>query len=221
MTFDQVVAGLNSAIEELQPQEINASWVLQNTPKLYGYIKRHIRTDNGHIDWDAVTVRLERPFQKKWVRYKKKIIRPYHNQAEVDRILSRYKDKLYTFLGYAQDGDKEVRDSMTIQLVRIAQKGNYRAEEELVQWISYITDDWIDRYPQAHKWKGYADEVPEKIRKCVHGYRYTGSFLGYLFRTLEYSARGKPPMVSLDDKILDGTKTRGEYVTTESMEVFI
>ena len=62
-----------------------------------------------------------------------------------------------------------------------------------------------------YRWKGYEDEVSDKVRVCIRCYRYTGSFLGYLFKTLEYSARGKPPMVSLDDKILDGAKTRIEY----------
>jgi len=60
-------------------------------------------------------------------------------------------------------------------------------------------------------------DIERKIKGCIRCYRYTGSFLGYLFRTLEYSARGKPPLVSLDDKILDGAKTRIEYVTTEDL----
>ena len=47
-------------------------------------------------------------------------------------------------------------------------------------------------------------------------YRYTGSFLGYLFKTLEYSARGKPPIVSFDDKIGDTGKTRIDYYVAEN-----
>jgi hypothetical protein len=215
MNFEAVIKNLNQTIEEKQPPTINASWIVKNCPKSYGYIQRNVRTDNGHIDWDTVTHALERSFSKKWVRYRKKNIRRYERRSEVDVILNRYKDKLYTFLGYAEEGDKSIHDKMTIQLVRIAQRGNICAEEELIQWVTYITDDWIDRYPQVYKWKCYSDEVPDKIRGCIRCYRYTGSFLGYLFRTLEYSARGKPPLVSLDDKILDGTKSRHEYVQAE------
>jgi hypothetical protein len=69
-----------------------------------------------------------------------------------------------------------------------------------------------------YRWKGYADEVEDKIKGCAKRYRYTGSFLGYLFKTLEYSARGKPPLVSFDDKIFDGKKTRGEYMLQETSE---
>lgn len=104
---------------------------------------------------------------------------------------------------------------MVIRLVRIGQRGNVCAQEELVQWVTYITDDWIDRYLQIYRWKGYEDEVSDKIRACIRCYRCTGSFLGYLFKTHEYSARGKPPLVSLNDKILDGNKTRIEYVRIE------
>ena len=100
---------------------------------------------------------------------------------------------------------------MIIRLVRLSQRGNILAETELLKWVKFVTDDWLDCYPQMYRWKGYEDEVPDRIRACIRCYRYTGSFLGYLFKTLEYSAYGKPPMVSLDDKILDGAKTRIEY----------
>jgi hypothetical protein len=103
---------------------------------------------------------------------------------------------------------------MLISLVRLSQKGNVRAEQEVVKWITYITDDWIDRYPQMYRWRGYADEVDGHIKGCVRRYRYTGSFLGYLFKTLEYSVRGKPPLVSLNDNIF-GDKTREEYAKVE------
>lgn len=136
-------------------------------------------------------------------------------------VLVKYKDKLYTFFAPASESDKQVQDGMIIRLVRIGQRGNICAQEELVRWVTFVTDDWIDRYPQMYRWKGYEDEVPDKIRACIRCYRYTGSFLGYLFKTLEYSARGKPPLVSLDDKILDGTKTRIQYARAEEQIVTV
>lgn len=220
MTLNQAIQQLNNILEEKQPASFSPSWVYQNSPKIYGYIWRNIRTESGTIDWDTVTRSLDRSFSKRWTRYRYKQVRPYECRNEVQVLLGKYKDKLYTFLGYAEDGDKAIQDKMVIRLVRIGQKGNILAQEELINWVTYITNDWIDKYPQMWRWKGYEDQIPDKIRGCIRCYRYTGSFLGYLFRTLEYSVRGKPPLVSLDDKILDGTKTRGEYVTTESMEVF-
>lgn len=75
-------------------------------------------------------------------------------------------------------------------------------------------NDWIEKYWQIRKWKGYTDEVEEKIVGCIRCYKYTGSFLGYLFRTLEYSARGIVPLCkySLDDPVFDGKETKINYV---------
>jgi hypothetical protein len=72
-----------------------------------------------------------------------------------------------------------------------------------------------------YRWKGYTDEIEDKIKNCIRLYRYTGSFLGYLFKTLEYSARGKPPLVSLNDLMFDGSKTREEFaVVQEDWEIY-
>ncbi|MCC7304559.1 hypothetical protein IT418_04075, partial [bacterium] len=186
----------------------------QNAPHVYRYINKNVRTENDDIDWDRITSSLDRSFCKRWVRYRQKSTRVYENQSEVDIILSKYKDRLYTFIAYATEEDKKMQSRMLISLVRLSQKGNVCAEQEVVKWITYITDDWTDRYPQMYRWRGYADEVDGHIKGCVRRYRYTGSFLGYLFKTLEYSVRGKPPLVSLNDNIF-GDKTREEYAKVE------
>lgn len=215
MNFAKAVTLLNITLIEKQPMTFSSSWIYTNVPGVYNFVRNNYRTENDLIDWDIVTKSLDRSFAKRWTRYRYKQARPYVKRSEVDAVLIKYKDKLYTFFAPATKEDKQIQDSMIIRLVRIGQRGNVCAQEELVQWVTYITDDWIDRYPQMYRWKGYEEEVPDKIRACIRCYRYTGSFLGYLFKTLEYSARGKPPLVSLDDKILDGTKTRIEYARAE------
>ena len=215
MTFRRHIKILNEILSEKQPIHFNPSWIFQNVPQVYSYIQKNIRTENDHIDWDKITSSLNRTFQKRWIRYRHKKAKLYERQSEVDLIVNKYKDKLYTFLCPSGEADKKIQQTMLISLVRIGQKGNICAQEEVIKWVTYITDDWIDRYPQMYKWKGYADEVPDKIRACIRCYRYTGSFLGYLFRTLEYSARGKPPMVSLNDKLFNGEKTLEEFAKVE------
>jgi len=138
----------------------------------------------------------------------------YENQLEVDRILTKYGDKLYTFIVPQNEDDKRIQHLMIVSLVRIGQKGNTIAQNELLKWIKFITDEWIDNYSQVRRWQGYPDEVEGIIRNCVRRYRYTGSFLTYLFRTFEYSARGKPPIYSLDKPMFDGKRTRIDYVLT-------
>jgi hypothetical protein len=214
MDFERAIKILNDILTKKNPSKISSSWILQNSPRAYRYINKNIRTENGDIDWDKVTSSLDRSFCKRWVRYRQKSIKVYENQSQVDIILSKYKDRLYTFIAYATEDDKKNQSQMLISLVRLSQKGNVCAEQEVVKWITYITDDWIDRYPQMYRWRGYADEVDGHIKGCVKRYRYTGSFLGYLFKTLEYSVRGKPPLVSLNDNIF-GDKTREEYAKVE------
>jgi hypothetical protein len=211
MDFRTAIELLNKALEEKQPSSFSSSWIFTNVLPVYQYVRKNLRNENNSIDWDSVTRQISREYQKRWTSYRYKQAQPYRRRTEVDSILERYKEKLYVFLSPADDYDKHIQDRMIIRLVRLGQRGNVCAQEELIKWVIFITDDWIDRYPQMYRWKGYEDEVPDKIRCCIRCYRYTGSFLGYLFKTLEYSARGKPPMVSLDDKIFDGAKTRVEY----------
>lgn len=206
---------LNVLFEQQDPEVINSTWIAKNAPKTYRHIYKNCRLDTGGIDWDTVTSHFERKYQKRWTWYRYKQAKKYERQSEVDLILNRYKDKLYTFIAQADESDKRIQDKMIIRLVRLSQRGNVLAEMELLKWVKFVTDDWLDRYPQMYRWKGYEDEVPNRIRACIRCYRYTGSFLGYLFKTLEYSAYGKPPIVSLDDKILDGSKTRIEYAKTD------
>ena len=119
---------------------------------------------------------------------------------------------MHVLFAPVSEEDKKLQHTLIIKLVRLGQRGNIEAKEHLLEYVTFITDDWIDRYPQMYRWKGYTDEVPDKIIGCMKRYRYTGSYLGYLFRTLEYSAYAKPKLVSLDDDILEGTMKHIEKV---------
>ena len=77
------------------------------------------------------------------------------NLVEVNKIILKYKDKLYLFLVRGTPREQEICNCMTVTLVRLAQKGNTCAKDELVKWTTYIVNDWIDRYPQIYKWGGY------------------------------------------------------------------
>jgi hypothetical protein len=215
MDFRTAIKILNKSLKEKQPKEFSSSWIINNTPDVYRYIWKNVRTENDAIDWDKVTSHLHRYLQKRWIRYRRKQIKPYEDQIEVDRIINKYRDKLYTFMAPQHEKDRHIRDRIIVALVRISQKGNILSQKELISWIRYIVDDWIDKYPQIWRWRGYSDPVEEKIEGCILRYRYTGSFLGYLFKTLEYSGKGLIPLCSLDDPFLDGAKTRIDYVVQE------
>lgn len=214
MEFGVVIKSLNQTLKEKKPIKIDSFWIETNAITVYQYICKNIRTENNAVDWDKVTSCLDRPFQRRWIWKKQKKVEYYQCRAEVEVILNKYKDKLYTFIAPINEEDKQVQHWIIISLVRIGQKGNTLAQKEIIKWVNYIVYDWIDRYPQIRKWKGYSDEIEDKIKGCIRCYRYTGSFLTYLFRTLEYSARGKPRLCSLDDPSRYGKYTRVDFLIT-------
>ena len=96
-----------------------------------------------------------------------------------------------------------MRDIISIALVRIAQKGNVIAKEEIIKLVRFTVDEWIEHYPTISPWMGYESLLPNSIEGCIRRYRYSGTFIGYLFKTLEYAGRGLRPIIaySLDDPL--------------------
>jgi hypothetical protein len=85
--------------------------------------------------------------------------------------------------------------------------------------INYTVDEWLYNYYFLNRWQGYRDELEKQIEGCIRRYRYTGSFLHYVFRTLEYAGRGISPFYaySLDKTIAqDASKTIIESVVKDS-----
>jgi hypothetical protein len=216
MELKIVIKNLNQILKEKKPVKFDSNWIETNALKDYEYICKNIQTENNDVDWDKVTSLLDRPFQRRWILPNKKNVEPYESRLEVDTILNTNKDKLYTIIAPLNEKDKLTQHGIIISLVRIGQKGNVVAQEEIIKWLTFIVHEWIDLYPQIRKWKGYSDEVDEKIKSCIRCYRYTGSFLNYLFRTLEYSARGKPPLCSLDEPFRNGQKTRVDFFIVDT-----
>lgn len=126
---------------------------------------------------------------------------------------------MYVFIGVLNQKDKNLRDKIIVSLVRLSQKGNTLAQNTLYYWVRFVVDDWIDKYPHVWRWRAYSDSIEDKIAGCARGYRYTGSFLGYLFKTLEYSAKALKPLYSLDDPFLDGSKTRIDYIIHDQQTI--
>jgi len=135
MNLEVSIRELNTIILEKQPKTFTASWIIEHIPKTYRCICKHARTPLNEIDWDVVTSYLDRPLQKRFMRYKKKLVKQYEKQSEVDRILEAYKEKLYIFISPQDESDRLLRNKIFIMLVRVAQRGNTLAEHELVEWI--------------------------------------------------------------------------------------
>src|SRR3989344_3098530 len=198
MNFDQAIKTINKLLAKKKPGSFNSSWILKYAPRCYRFVHRNIRTEFGGIDWDKVTYALEWKYQRRWApgRPKKNPI-PYENPAEVDSIINKNKEKLYVFIAPQDLADRRIRDIISISLVRLSQNGNLAAKQEV---------------------QGYEEEIQKQLEGCIRRYRYTGSFLNYVFRILEYAGRGIRPFYaySLDEPIFDGTKRKIDNVSYDS-----
>jgi len=210
MDFDSAVKAVSELLTERQPHTFNSSWIRGHAPHIYRFFQRNIRREIGGIDWDRITRALDRTFQRRWVRSRRYGKRLYRSKAEVKTILDKYDGKLYSFLTPADKDNNATRDMISIALVRIAQNGNMTARREIIKLVRFTIDEWIENNPKVSRWKGYEYLMQKHIEGCVRRYRYSGSFMGYLFRTLEYAGRGLKPLIaySLEDSLYSGEQRR-------------
>lgn len=227
MDFDETISTLNRILADEEPATFSSSWILKYAPQCYRFIYKNIRTENGRIDWDKVTFALERKFQRRWTPGRKpNSLASYEDSSEVDAILNKYRDKLYVFLTPSDLNDRRIRNAISISLVRLAQHGNQLAKQEAVKLVRYTVDDWIARYRFMSRWEGYDEEIQKHLEACIRRYRYTGSFLKYLFRTLQYAGRGLRPLYtcSLHEPVAYGSrkcKIENVYKDAETNEIRI
>jgi len=216
--FCKATETLDAILKQKRPKSFDPLWIEQQDENLYKYLSRHVRTETGIVDWDAITVTLEQRFQKRWYWHNKgkAIVKtPYENQEELDIILDKYRSVLYTVFIQENENDRNIRDKILISLVRVSQKGNVLAQKKLIEWLNFIITEWTEYLPPIAKWKGYPDGILGNIQQCIRCYRYTGTFIGYLYKTFLYSARGLSSTCSLNDHIGKGNKTRIDFVVRE------
>lgn len=210
MDFYSAVQTTNKLLRQQHPQSFNSSWIRQFAPQVYRFIQKNVRNETGGIDWDRFTRALDLKFQRQWYTSWRKGVKLYCDKTEVEIILRRYNDKLYTFVTQKDENDKNTCDIISIALVRIAQKGNMLAKRKIINLVSFTINQWIEDYPQISRWEGYHTLIRKNIEGCICRYRYSGSFMGYLFRTLEYAGRGLTPLIaySLEDSLYSGEQRR-------------
>lgn len=214
MDFDSAVQETNRLLRKQNPHLFSSSWIREYAPHVYRFLQKNIRSEIGGIDWDRFTRALDVKFQRQWLTSWRKGLKLYRDKTEVEIILHKYRHKLYTFLTPIDATDKNICDMISIALVRIAQRGNTIATQEIISLVSFTIEQWIERYPQISRWDGYHDLIQKNIEGCVRRYRYSGSFMGYLFRTFEYAGRGIKPIISysLEDSIYSGKHTRSDKI---------
>jgi len=170
-----------------------------------------VRADTGGIDWDRFTRVLDRKVQRRWRPSSRRRRKPYWDEIEVGTVLQKYHDNLYTFITQTDKADKDMCDIISIALVRVAQNGNMTATQEIIKLINFTIDEWIESCPMILCWQGNDYLIHKHIGGCIRRYHYSGSFIGYLIRTLEYAGRGLRPGIaySLDNSLYSGKMSWG------------
>ncbi len=215
-SFDQVIRKINFHILKKNPPVINENWIKKNSPVSYAFI-----TENS-IDWDTVTLHIERSYQARWnktskrKRYANLIL--YEDKNELDILLTTYRDKMYTFVSKLSKDDELVCDRISILLVRLAQKGNILAVRELKSLYIFMLNKWLEESKPLRRWRGYENEMVDLLEGCIFRYRYSGTFIGFLYRTLQLSALALEPLeaFSLDDISQVTGKSRIETLMVDS-----
>ncbi|HBA36718.1 TPA: hypothetical protein DCZ15_02465 [Candidatus Falkowbacteria bacterium] len=200
MNFEKAIRNINRSLDKKQPKSFNANWIKYRCNISYRFIINNITNEFGEPDWDLVTANLDRQFQRLWSKgLKRKQSNEYSDASEVILVLNPYKEKLYTFISQIDQEDRKICDRISISLVRLAQRGNLFAIQKLKQLIPFLINQWIEGY-KLNRWRGYNDLINICIDDCIRRYRYSGSFIGYLNKTMEYAGR---PLKSIEAFSLD------------------
>ncbi len=168
----------------------------------YEFIAKNVKTEFNEPDWDLIVSNLERHNQRLWMKKIKRVeIDTYKDKEELNIVLNYYKNKFYTFFEQIDKEDRIICDRISIKLVRLSQKGNLLAKKKVISLLENLVDQWIEFDKSLFSWKGYNELKIEHIEACIRRFRYVGSFLGYLHRTLQYAGLGLTPLekFSLDD----------------------
>jgi hypothetical protein len=218
MKLNQAINIINKRLTKKQPKTFTGIWIKRNAPRVHKFIKQKVKNELGETDWDKIISHLDRTFQKRWYgelgKRRKKKVKKYNSKKEVNIILKKYQKRMFIFIQLEKPSDYQLCDKICISLVRNAQRGNELAKEELLKWVKYIIGNWLEHSHRLTRWNGYSTELQEQLHACIRRFRYAGTFLGYLFRTLEYSGQGLRPLYvySLDDTIYDGKYRKVDVV---------
>lgn len=207
MDLSQTLKNIDRSIIKKSPQSFHPNWIKYRCKASYKYIVDNVKDEFSQTDWDLVISQLQRYNQRLWLKKKKRkrrLVVLYKDEEELGVILNKHQEKFYTFISRENKEDKIICDWISIKLVRLAQKGNVLASDKIETLLRYLVDYWVEFDKSFSGWKGYNDLIDSHISACIRRFRYAGSFIGYLYRTLEYSGRGLTPLekFSFDDNSL-------------------
>ncbi len=217
--FSTAIQKLNECLKQKRPKIFNPFWIKIHAESIYEYFCENVQLPNGDVDWDYITIHLDLPFQKRW-KYSVIVSSAYENKKEINVVLACYQEKLYALYAPKNSEEKLLQDRIIIQLVRLAQKGNSLAKEKIIECMTFIIYEWMAHSQYMKRWNNYSSEIQTKIESCIRNYRYSGSFMKYLYMSFYYSAKGLHSTCSLNERICKSKKERLDYIAQEE-EYFV
>lgn len=67
MNFTETISILNKRLTKKNPPTFTSLRIKINSPALFRFIKKEIKTKLGDTDWDYVTKALDPVFQRRWI----------------------------------------------------------------------------------------------------------------------------------------------------------
>jgi len=121
MDFASAIKTLDALLTNRQPVEFNSSWIRKHAPGCYRFIQKNVRREYGGIDWDSITVALDRKFQRLWKPSRARKPRmSYEDPGEIETILRKHPGQLYVFISRRNKNDERIADTIGISFVRLA-----------------------------------------------------------------------------------------------------
>lgn len=200
MNFESAISTMNNLLAAKQPQTFNRAWVRVNAPCVYRFIQKEISIERNGIDWDRLTRALNPGFKS--------------NGLDLfERRLNRIGIKQRSILFFNDTAANSIPLPQRIKMTNIygtssASLSCELFKREIFQPSWSLWDCWALRSMTGSKknsklfgWRGYDPLIQTRLDCCIRCYRYSGSFMRYVFKTFEYAARGLKSLIaySLDD----------------------
>lgn len=179
-------------LQERKPSKISSRSIKKMAPNLFDFLRLNFRDRKGYIDWPSIISNFDEEIRVRFVfpvLYKKNLPEEvYENECEVKERLSVNMQFAYTFLHANRGEEFEKRNEICLSLIELAKKGNKSAENKLIEFMRFLSDEWAEKIPTFGAFKYYPDESEEIIRRCIYNYRNAGPFVGYVNASLAGAA---------------------------------
>lgn len=215
--FNEAINELQELIKQKKPKIITSGFIGKENPKLLKYFIKNMKDNNGEINWEIVTNRLDENtkkicrFSKRLEQYKPK--KEYINEQELNTLIEKHKNKLYTFFEVLDSSDYTSRDFICLDFINLAKKGNILAKEKLLDYLEILTTQWIEKNKNLEAFKTNGDLLRERLEKCIYYYKDDKEkiyFLKYIYTSLLLEAKRLeiPRYISLDNTYEGGKEKK-------------